>query len=47
MVLIVCNFTPVQRRIYNVGVPREVSEREVLNSDAEVYGGSGCGNAGR
>ncbi|MEK6765162.1 MAG: 1,4-alpha-glucan branching protein GlgB [Planctomycetota bacterium] len=46
MVLIVCNFTPVQRRIYNVGVPRGGFWAEVLNSDAEVYGGSGCGNAG-
>ena len=46
MALIVCNFTPVQRRIYNVGVPRGGFWAEVLNSDAEVYGGSGCGNAG-
>lgn len=46
MVLIVCNFTPVPRRIYNVGVPRGGFWAEVLNSDAEVYGGSGCGNAG-
>ena len=46
MALIVCNFTPVPRRIYNVGVPRGGFWAEVLNSDAEVYGGSGCGNAG-
>ena len=46
MALIVCNFTPVPRFKYNVGVPRGGFWAEVLNSDAEVYGGSGCGNAG-
>ena len=46
MALIVCNFTPVTRFKYNVGVPRGGFWAEVLNSDAEVYGGSGCGNAG-
>lgn len=46
MVLAVCNFTPVPRQNYRVGVPREGFWREVLNSDAQVYWGSGCGNYG-
>jgi 1,4-alpha-glucan branching enzyme len=46
-VLIVCNFTPVPRRGYRIGVPRSGRWREVLNSDREVYGGSGQGNDGR
>jgi 1,4-alpha-glucan branching enzyme len=45
-VLVVCNFTPVARRAYRVGVPSAGRWRELLNSDAEVYGGSGQGNAG-
>jgi len=45
-VLVVCNFTPVPRHNYRVGVPWGGSWREVLNSDAEVYGGSGVGNQG-
>jgi 1,4-alpha-glucan branching enzyme len=42
----VCNFTPVVRESYRVGVPRGGFYRELLNSDAEVYGGSDVGNAG-
>jgi 1,4-alpha-glucan branching enzyme len=45
-VLVVCNFTPVPRSNYIVGVPRGGSWREILNSDAPVYGGSGMGNLG-
>jgi 1,4-alpha-glucan branching enzyme len=44
--LFVCNFTPVPRPNYRVGVPFGASWREVLNSDAPLYGGSGQGNAG-
>jgi 1,4-alpha-glucan branching enzyme len=44
--LFVCNFTPVPRHAYHVGVPRGGRYRELLNSDAEVYGGSNLGNAG-
>jgi len=44
--VIVCNFTPVPRLNYRVGVPRGGYWREVLNSDAEYYGGSGHGNLG-
>ncbi len=46
IILIVCNFTPVPRHNYKVGVIREGFWKEVLNSDAEIYGGSGCGNSG-
>ncbi len=44
--LAVCNFTPVLRRHYRVGAPLPGRWREVLNSDAEIYGGSGSGNLG-
>jgi 1,4-alpha-glucan branching enzyme len=46
-VLVVCNFTPVPRLGYRVGVPIAGAWREALNSDAPVYGGSGLGNLGR
>ncbi|MEX2583532.1 MAG: 1,4-alpha-glucan branching protein GlgB [Gemmatimonadota bacterium] len=44
--LILCNFTPVPRPEYRVGVPRAGRYREVLNSDSELYGGSNLGNGG-
>jgi len=44
--LVVCNFTPVVREAYRVGVPLGGRWREVLNSDAPFYGGSGQGNLG-
>ena len=44
--LIVCNFTPVFRTDYRVGVPEDGYYREVLNSEAGVYGGSNLGNGG-
>jgi len=44
--LVVCNLTPVQREGYRVGVPRPGRWRELLNSDARVYAGSGVGNLG-
>ena len=40
------NFTPVPRHNYRVGVPRGGYWKELLNSDAEAYGGSGLGNYG-
>ncbi|HEY8506923.1 MAG TPA: 1,4-alpha-glucan branching protein GlgB [Steroidobacteraceae bacterium] len=46
VVLVVCNFTPVPRENYGVGVPRGGFWRELLNSDARDYGGSGVGNFG-
>ena len=45
-VLVACNFTPVPRVDYVVGVAEAGYWREVLNSDAAVYGGSGMGNLG-
>jgi 1,4-alpha-glucan branching enzyme len=44
--VIVGNFTPVVRHNYRIGVPHSGFWREVLNSDAEVYGGSQQGNMG-
>jgi len=44
--LIVCNFTPIPRPDYKLGVPQPGLWRELLNSDAEIYGGSGLGNLG-
>ncbi|SLM48403.1 1,4-alpha-glucan branching enzyme [Nitrospira japonica] len=46
LILIVCNFTPIPRRNYRLGVPCGGSWRELLNSDATQYGGSGWGNFG-
>jgi 1,4-alpha-glucan branching enzyme len=46
LILIVCNFTPVPRLNYRVGAPRGGFWREVLNGDAEDYGGGGYGNLG-
>jgi 1,4-alpha-glucan branching enzyme len=45
-VLIVCNFTPITRVGYCVGVPAGGYWRELLNSDAADYGGTGVGNLG-
>jgi 1,4-alpha-glucan branching enzyme len=45
-VLVVCNFTPVPRTNYLVGVPSRGVWREILNTDAREYGGSGWGNFG-
>ncbi|MBI3477248.1 MAG: 1,4-alpha-glucan branching protein GlgB [Acidobacteria bacterium] len=44
--LITCNFTPVPRVGYKVGVPSGGYWKEILNSDAREYGGSGIGNMG-
>lgn len=45
-VVVVCNMTPVVRDNYTVGVDVGGWWQEVLNSDADVYGGSGIGNGG-
>ncbi|HVT01967.1 MAG TPA: 1,4-alpha-glucan branching protein GlgB [Thermoanaerobaculia bacterium] len=44
--LCVFNFTPHPRYNYQLGVPRGGDWKEILNSDAPVYGGSGVGNFG-
>ncbi len=44
--VVVCNFTPVVRSNYRVGVPRSGTYREILNTDSAHYGGGNAGNAG-
>ena len=46
-VMVACNFTPVVREGYRIGVPQGGAWREFLNSDAPFYGGGGVGNMGR
>jgi len=46
IVLVACNFTPMTHFDYKIGVPRDGFWTELLNSDAEQYGGSGQGNLG-
>ncbi|HEV3482129.1 MAG TPA: 1,4-alpha-glucan branching protein GlgB [Candidatus Acidoferrales bacterium] len=46
VLLVACNFTPVPRKNYRVGVPSGGTWQELLNSDAPLYGGSGVGNFG-
>jgi 1,4-alpha-glucan branching enzyme len=45
--VVVCNFTPVPRADYRIGVPHPGAYVERLNTDAEMYGGSNVGNFGR
>ena len=45
-IVVVCNFTPVPRIGYRLGVPGPGFWRELLNSDAKEYAGSGMGNFG-
>ncbi len=44
--VVVCNFTPIVRQNYRVGVPLEGHYDEILNSDSQHYGGSNVGNLG-
>jgi 1,4-alpha-glucan branching enzyme len=44
--VVACNFTPVPRHGYRIGVPRAGFYRELLNTDAAVYAGSNVGNVG-
>ncbi|TAN63622.1 1,4-alpha-glucan branching protein GlgB [bacterium] len=46
MILVVFNFTPAIRHAYRLGAPCNGYWTEVLNSDADIYGGSGTGNLG-
>ncbi len=46
-VVVVGNFTPIVRHDYRIGVPRGGAYKEVLNSDASEYAGTGVGNMGR
>jgi len=46
LLAVVCNFTPTTHPNYQIGVPRPGYWKELLNSDAKDYGGSGQGNLG-
>jgi 1,4-alpha-glucan branching enzyme len=46
-VLVICNSTPIPRSGYLVGVPSSGAWTEILNSDAQQYGGSGVANPGQ
>ena len=45
-VVIVCNMSPVLREGYRLGVPQAGAWRELMNTDASIYGGSNAGNGG-
>jgi 1,4-alpha-glucan branching enzyme len=45
-VAVVVNFTPVPRPDYRIGLPAPGRWREILNTDAQIYGGGGLGNLG-
>ncbi len=47
VLLCICNFTPSPHKNYRVGVPFGGMWKEVINSDSEIYGGSGWGNYGK
>ena len=47
LLVVVCNMTPVPRQDYRIGAPRAGDYVELINSDADCYGGSGIGNLGR
>jgi len=46
LLVVILNLTPILRRHYRIGLPRAGAWREILNSDAEMYGGSNAGNLG-
>jgi 1,4-alpha-glucan branching enzyme len=46
LIVVICNFTPTTQSNYRIGVPQPGFWRELLNSDAREYGGSGQGNLG-
>lgn len=43
-IVVVCNFTPIPRHGYRVGLPGPGDYHQILNSDWEIYGGSGVDN---
>ena len=44
--VVACNFTPVPREDFRLGVPQDGTYRELLNSDSSHYGGANVGNSG-
>ena len=42
--VIVCNFTPIVRGNYRIGVPKKGKLKQIFNSDSTIYGGSGVTN---
>lgn len=46
LLMVVCNFTPETREHYRIGVPYRGTWKEIFNSDAADFGGSGVSNAG-
>lgn len=45
-IVVVCNFTPIPRRGYRIGVPEKCFYKEIMNSDSQGYWGSNMGNLG-
>jgi len=45
--VLVCNFTPVPRHNYRIGVPHGGTYLEIFNTDSGMFGGSNVGNGGR
>ncbi len=45
-VLVVCNFTPIERTSHRIGVPQGGTWTEILNTDSSAYGGGDRGNMG-
>lgn len=46
-IAVICNLTPAYHERYELSLPAAGRWREILNTDAEIYGGSGKGNGGR
>jgi 1,4-alpha-glucan branching enzyme len=46
VIAVVSNFSPMPQMTYRIGLPRPGRWEEILNTDADVYGGSGVGNFG-
>jgi 1,4-alpha-glucan branching enzyme len=46
-VVVVCNFTPLVRKNYRIGLPKKGKLVEIFNSDDEIFGGSGVTNSGK